>query len=138
MKLGHVHLKASNLEKSEEFYVNLLGFKVTERVGEEYLFLSLGEMHHDLALRNMGDNAPHPPKNYTGLYHFAVEVEDEKELFKIAKKLNKNKIAFTTADHGISKSIYFKDPDENGVEVYVDTREIRRDWKGVTSTFKIE
>ncbi len=138
MKLGHVHLKVSNLERAEEFYVNILGFKVSESVGEEYLFLTLGEMHHDLALRNMGEDAPHPPKNYTGLYHFALEVENEKELFKIAKKLEKNKIAFSTADHGISKSLYFKDPDENGVEVYVDTRYVRKDWNGITTKFDVE
>ena len=131
-KIGHVHIKVSNLKKSKEFYTKLLGFKVSERVGN-YLFLTFGKEHHDLALQEIS-NARQPPNDSVGLYHFAIELDNFKELADVYFKLKKYNIGFTPIDHGISKTIYFSDPDQNGIEVYVDTMQTRKKWEG-TSTF---
>ena len=133
-KIGHVHLKVSDLKKAEEFYTKIFGLKVTERVAN-YLFLTFGKEHHDLALQEH-KNARHPSWYMTGLYHFAVELENLKQLAGIYFKLKKLKIDFAPVDHGISKTIYFSDPDENGIEVYVDTRKERKKWDGMSAFIK--
>ena len=128
--IGHIHLKVSDLKKAEKFYTKSLGFKVNERVNN-YLFLTLGKKHHDLALQEIV-NAKKPTENTVGLYHFAIEAKDLKELVKLYFKLKKEKIGVSPIDHGISKTLYFSDPDGNGIEVYVDTRHIRKKWKGLS------
>ena len=86
--LGHVHLKVSDLKRAEEFYTNMLGLKVTERVGDEFIFMTLGTHHHDVALMNVGKNAPRPPARGTGLFHFAFEVATTKDFAAFYKRLN--------------------------------------------------
>ena len=129
--IGHVHLKVSDLKKAEKFYTKLLGFKVNERVNG-YIFLTLGKMHHDLALQEIGHNAKKPTEKTVGLYHFAIEAKNIKELAKLYFKLKKEKIDVSPIDHGISKTLYFSDPDGNGIEVYVDTRHTRKKWNGLS------
>lgn len=130
MKLGHVHIKVRDIKRAETFYTKLLGFKVTERFEDQYVFLAFGKAHHDLALKNVGADAPVPPHSSTGLYHFALEVASEQELREVYQKLKQNGIPVTPVDHGISKAFYFSDPDGNGIEVYVDTRHKRMAWGG--------
>ena len=135
-KIGHVHLKVSNLKKAEEFYTKVFGLRVSERVAN-YIFLTFGKEHHDLALQEI-KNAEHPSENTTGLYHFAVEFENLRQLAEIYFKLKKHKISFSPVNHGISKTIYFADTDGNGIECYADTRKERKQWHGMSSFIKEE
>ena len=129
--IGHVHLKVSNLKRAEEFYTKLLGFKVNERLNG-YLFLTLGKKHHDLALQDIGIDAKKPTEDTIGLYHYSIEAKNIKELAKLYFKLKQEGVSVSSIDHGISKALYFSDPDGNGIEVYVDTRNIRKNWKGLS------
>lgn len=131
MKLGHVHIKVRDIERAEAFYTKLLRFKVTERFEDQYVFLTFGKAHHDLALKSVGADAPIPPLDSTGLYHVAYEVASEAELKSLSEKLKQAKIETHPVDHGISKAIYFSDPDGNGIEVYVDTRHRLKKWGGI-------
>ena len=130
LNIGHVHLKVSDLKKAEEFYTKLLGFKVNERANG-YIFLTLGKKHHDLALQEI-ENAKKPTEDTIGLYHFAIEAKNIRELAKLYFKLKQGDVSVSPIDHGISKTLYFSDPDGNGIEVYVDTRDIRKNWKGIS------
>ena len=130
LNIGHVHLKVSDLKRAEEFYTKLLGFKVNERANG-YIFLTLGKRHHDLALQEI-ENAKKPTEDTIGLYHFAIEAKNIGELAKLYFKLKQEDINVSPIDHGISKALYFSDPDGNGIEVYVDTRHIRKNWKGLS------
>ena len=130
LNIGHVHLKVSDLKKAEEFYTKLLGFKVNERANG-YIFLTLGKRHHDLALQEIED-AKKPTEDTIGLYHFAIEAKNIRELAKLYFKLKQEGVSVNPIDHGISKALYFSDPDGNGIEVYVDTRHIRKNWKGLS------
>ena len=130
--IGHVHLKVSDLGKSEKFYRNIFGFKIAEQAGN-YIFLTFGKKHHDLALQGIGNDALKPTENTLGLYHFAIEAKNMKELAKLYFKLKEEKINFSPVDHGISKTLYFSDPDGNGIEVYVDTTKTRKKWQGFSS-----
>lgn len=129
MQLNHNHIKVSNLKKAKEFYINILGFKIREQMGP-FLFLHLGDEHHSLALQEREDASP-ADENSIGLYHFALEVNNEKEFKEMIKKLKENNIDYGLTDHVISKAIYFSDPDNNGIEVMLDTRKQKDQiWKG--------
>jgi len=129
-KIGHVHLKVSSLKKSENFYTKIFGLKITERVAS-YVFMTFGKKHHDLALQEH-KNAEKPHEDAVGLYHFAIELDNLKELAEIYFKLKKLNVQFSPIDHGISKAIYLSDPDGIGIEVYTDTRNEKKDWEGMS------
>jgi catechol 2,3-dioxygenase len=129
--IGHVHIKVRDLERAERFYTNLLGFSVTERVAGRYVFLTAGERHHDLALQYVGPDAPGPVARGVGLYHFAIELADRAALIDAARTLRAADVPAHLVNHGISLALYFADPDGNGIELYIDTREQRALWQGV-------
>jgi len=133
--LGHVHLKVRDLERAVAFYRAVLGLEVTERHAE-YAFLTFGEHHHDLALQAPGEGAPGPGRG-VGLYHSAWEVPDAEALRVTHERLRERDVEVTPVDHGISKALYFDDPDGNGVEVYLDMREARgtEEWTGRNERF---
>jgi catechol 2,3-dioxygenase len=137
--IGHVHLKVSDPGRSEAFYRDALGLEVTERVGGSFVFMSFGDEHHDLALQGHPD-APAVDPEALGLYHFAVEVPDEAALARAVDRLRVAGVEFAAVDHGISKSVYFSDPDGHGVEIYCDTRELRHrpEWEGITGPLDVD
>lgn len=139
MKLGHVHLKVRDLDRALAFYRDLLGLKITERLGDAMVFLTFGDAHHDVALQAHGPDSPAPHPRGVGLYHTAFEVGTEDELRAYAEKLRAAGIPFTPVDHGISHALYCDDPDGNGVEIYRDTRTEQNSpaWSGLSSRLKL-
>jgi catechol 2,3-dioxygenase len=129
VKIGHAHLTVGDLEKSLAFYRDLLGFAVTTRLGDSAVFLSAGGYHHHIALNTWaGKGAKPAPAGHTGLYHFAILYPTRKELAKALKKLTDAGYPLEgAADHGVSEAIYLRDPDDNGVELYVDRPQA--EWK---------
>jgi len=121
-RIGHVHLTVSDLERSLSFYRDLLGFEVTQSYGDEAVFLSAGGYHHHLALNTWaGKGASPPPPGHTGLYHLAILFPSRVELAKTVRRLLDAHYPLDGAsDHGVSESIYLRDPDGNGVELTAD------------------
>jgi catechol 2,3-dioxygenase len=121
-RIGHVHLKVSDLEKSLRFYKDLLGFEITQRYGDSAVFLSAGGYHHHIGLNTWhSKNAGPAPVNTAGLYHTAILYPTRKDLAVILKRLMDADYPLTGAsDHGVSEAIYLNDPDRNGVELYWD------------------
>ncbi len=121
-RVGHIHLKVTNLERSIEFYRDVLGFEVTQRYGSQAAFLSAGGYHHHIGLNtwhSAGANAA--PVNAAGLYHVAFVFPDRASLAATLKSvLNAGVELQGAADHGVSEAVYFNDPDGNGIELYVD------------------
>src|SRR5216117_2355471 len=69
VRIGHVHLTVSNLDRALKFYRDALGFEVTQRYGRSAVFLSAGGYHHHIALNTWaGEGASRPPPSRTGLY----------------------------------------------------------------------
>jgi catechol-2,3-dioxygenase/predicted esterase len=125
LTLGHVTLQVRNLERSIAFYTRFLGMRVTERAGNAYAFLSLEDGgHHVLALENLGPLAVGRPNTSTGLNHIAFKVPDAASFALVYQALTQAGIKIHTLDHTICWSIYFSDPDRNGIEVYWDTRNV--------------
>jgi catechol 2,3-dioxygenase len=122
VRIGHVHLTVSDLDRSLAFYRDLLGFEVVSSYGDSAVFLSAGGYHHHIALNTWaGKGAVAPPPGRTGLYHFAILFPNRKELAVILKKLIEAEHPIRGAsDHGVSEAIYLEDPDGIGVELYVD------------------
>lgn len=121
-KIGHAHLKVRDLERAIAFYTRFLGLQETERVGSHYVFLTAGPYHHEIALQQVGPEAPQPPEHGTGLYHVAFEVPDRRAFAAAYRALTGAGIAVASVDHFISWAMYFDDPDGNGLEIYCDTR----------------
>jgi catechol 2,3-dioxygenase len=122
VRIGHVHLTVSNLERALRFYRDALGFEVTQRYGGDAVFLSAGGYHHHIALNTWaGEGASQPPPGRTGLYHFAILFPTRAELAAAFKRLFDHGVKIEGAsDHGVSEAIYLRDPDNNGVELYWD------------------
>jgi catechol 2,3-dioxygenase len=121
-RIGHIHLKVSDLEKSLEFYRDLLGFEIQQYYGNSAVFISAGGYHHHIGLNTWHSKDAGPaPINAAGLYHTAILYPTRKDLAIILKRLVEAQYPLTGAsDHGVSEAIYLNDPDRNGVELYWD------------------
>jgi catechol 2,3-dioxygenase len=120
--IGHVHLKVSKLERAVQFYTEVLGFDVMSKWGTSAAFLSAGGYHHHLGLNTWESfgGSPPPPRS-TGLYHFAILYPSRKELAKALKRILDHQWPIEgAADHAVSEAVYLRDPDGNGIEIYVD------------------
>ncbi|PRD37072.1 UNVERIFIED_CONTAM: catE [Trichonephila clavipes] len=127
-RIGHVHLKVSDLDRALAFYSDILGFPLTQRYGRDAAFLGAGGYHHHIGLNTWESKGGKPPApGTTGLYHTAFLYPDRKALANVLKRLVEAGIQLDgAADHGVSEAIYLRDPDGNGVELYRDRDEA--DW----------
>ncbi len=121
-RIGHVHLKVSNIERSLKFYRDLLGFQLTTMYGNQAAFISAGGYHHHIGLNTWySKDAPPAPVEGVGLFHTAILYPARKDLAIIYNRLLKARYPLTGAsDHGVSEALYLNDPDDNGVELYWD------------------
>ncbi len=126
-ELGHVVLYVTNLNRSADFYRDVLGFHEITR-GTDVAAFSSGRTHHELLLIEIGgtprsSHAPQP-----GLYHIGFKIgdspEDAKRAFYELKQKGVRIVG--TGDHTITHSIYILDPDGNELELYADVSE---EWK---------
>lgn len=121
-RIGHVHLKVSDLDRAVAFYRDVLGFEVQQRYGDQAAFLSAGGYHHHIGLNTWeSEGGSRPPRGATGLYHVAILYPNRRELARALKRLMDHGVPIGGAsDHGISEAIYLDDPDGNGLELYAD------------------
>jgi catechol 2,3-dioxygenase len=123
--IGHVHLKVADLDRAIGFYRDVLGFELTQRLGDQAAFLSAGGYHHHIGLNTWesAGGSP-PPPGTTGLYHLAIRFPTRGALAQALRRVLEAGISLSGAsDHGVSEAIYLRDPDENGVELYRDRPE---------------
>ncbi|RBI87177.1 glyoxalase [Rhodosalinus halophilus] len=121
-RVGHVHLKVADLDRAIGFYSGVLGFEVTQRIGDQAAFLSAGGYHHHIGLNTWESRGgAAPPAGTTGLYHAAFLYPDRAALARAVQRVLDAGIALDGAsDHGVSEAVYLTDPDGNGVELYRD------------------
>ncbi|MBO9633298.1 MAG: VOC family protein [Chitinophagaceae bacterium] len=121
-RIGHVHLKVSDIDKALGFYQGLLGFEIMQRYGDQAVFISAGGYHHHIGLNTWySKGADRAPRRAPGLFHTAILYPSRKDLAIILKRLVDVHYPLTGAsDHGVSEAIYLDDPDGNGVELYWD------------------
>ena len=122
VRIGHVHLKVADLERSLRFYCGVLGFEITQRYGAQAAFVSAGGYHHHIGLNtweSLGGSPP--PPGTTGLYHTAILYPTRRALADALRRVIEAGIPLDGAsDHVVSEALYLRDPDDNGVELYWD------------------
>lgn len=118
-KVGHVVLNVKDVEASAKFYTEALGMEVMLLREGNAAFLSFGTQHHDIALFKAPEGAE---QGTLGLNHIALQIAgDETELRQLYGRIVQQgaKIDFTT-DHGMTRSVYFFDPDGNRLEIFCE------------------
>lgn len=122
VKIGHVHLKVADIDRSLDFYCGVLGFELKQRLGNQAAFIAAGDYHHHIGLNTWESNGGKPPPmGTTGLYHLAILYPERKDLADALMRLQQHNIPLSGAsDHGVSEALYLDDPDKNGVELYWD------------------
>lgn len=122
VRIGHAHLKVSDLDRSLAFYCGVLGFDLTQRYGSQAAFVSAGGYHHHIGLNtweSKGGSAP--PFGTTGLFHVALLYPTRAALGDALRRLIEAGVPLDGAsDHGVSQALYLHDPDGNGIELYWD------------------
>ena len=119
-RLNHAVLFVRDVDRAAEFYRSVFGFEEMERpAGMRAAFMRsrTGGNHHDLGLFEVGADAPRPPRGSVGLYHLAWEVPTIEDLVAAARELSAAGAMSGASDHGVSKSLYGRDPDGNEFEV---------------------
>ena len=127
-RIGHVHLKVSNIQRALDFYVGVLGFELQQLYGAQAAFISAGGYHHHIGLNTWeSEGGSPPPHGTTGLFHLAILYPQRADLADALRRLSAHGIELDGAsDHGVSEALYLRDPDGNGVELYWDRPEA--DW----------
>lgn len=140
LRIGHVSLNVSNLGRSVDFYQKILGFKVVTK-SDEKATLSAAEGSQSYlvellqAKANPDRGMPEPATlgKRAGLYHFAILLSERKYLANMLLNLRnyQDQVHFDgLADHLVSESIYIRDPDFNGIEIYRDRSASEWNWHG--------
>ena len=106
-RIGHVHLKVADLQRSLAFYCDLLGFEMQATYGSDAAFISAGDYHHHIGLNTWySKNASPAPLRSAGLYHTAILYPTRKDLAIAYKRLTDAGYPFTgAADHGVSEAL---------------------------------
>jgi catechol 2,3-dioxygenase len=139
MKIGNVSLSITDLQRSLDFYEKILGFKVVSRISDERALLSVdGNSSHLIELLKAKANTDNDTFNplvtasrRVGLYHFAILLPERKHLADVLQNLrdNRDQVYFDgLADHLVSESIYIRDPDFIGIEIYIDRPMTEWNW----------
>ena len=120
--IGHVHLKVADLDRAIDFYRDVLGFDLMQKLGDQAAFLSAGGYHHHIGLNTWeSKGGSPPPPGSTGLFHLAIRYPTRAALADALKRLVDNGVPLSGAsDHGVSEALYLSDPDGNGIELYWD------------------
>ncbi len=125
LRVGHVHLKVSDLDRSIGFYRDVIGLEVTQRIQDSAAFLSAGGYHHHVGLNTWDSlGGARPSRGTTGLYHVAFLYPSRSALAVAYRRLLACGVRLDGAsDHGVSEALYLSDPDGNGLELYWDRPE---------------
>ena len=119
-KVGHVVLNVEDVAACVKFYHEALGMEVMRFDEESQMaFLSFGTQHHDIALFPL---APGLERSERGLNHIAMQIEGGKEELRklYGRLLTAGARIEGLSDHIETLSIYFFDPDGNGLEIFCE------------------
>ncbi|NBD24533.1 glyoxalase [Paenibacillus sp. T1] len=128
--IGTVQLRVSDLQRSVDFYKEVVGLRVLKRDGECAALGVPGSEKPLLALREIAGAVPRPRRSGAGLYHVALLVPDRRSLGLALRNLVASGIQVGQSDHLVSEALYISDPDNNGIEIYRDRPREEWQWDG--------
>jgi catechol 2,3-dioxygenase len=124
----HAAIRVSDLEAARTWYCDVLGMTVEDEFAGRGFFVRFGPYyHHDLAVFKADASAPAPHPNGLGLAHIALLVDSLQGVRQWYAHLRANGVDVRASDHGVTRSIYFNDPDGNPFEIYCDNPDF--DWR---------
>ena len=119
-RLNHAVLFVRDVDAAAAFYAKAFGFvELSRPQGMRAVFMRspAAGNHHDLGLFEVGAQAPRPPRGSVGLYHLAWEIDTIEGLARMSESLSELGALTGASDHGVSKSLYGRDPDGTEFEV---------------------
>lgn len=120
-RIAHVVISVRNLEKSRDFYTRVLGLQVMGTMPGVIFMAANGRDHHEIAIGEIGPQAPNAKPTDIGMVHCAFRLRNEEELLEAYQTLLREGVEISyTVNHGVTKSVYFFDPDGHELEVYAD------------------
>jgi catechol 2,3-dioxygenase len=126
-RVGHVVIKMRDLEAAKRFYRDILGMKITDEREGFGVFFRFHDYHHDIAVFKVDADAASPQKNQVGLAHIALVADSLATVKAMYQRLKAHNVPIVrTVDHGITKSVYFQDPEGNELEIYCEAPGV--DW----------
>ena len=121
--IGHVHLKVADIGRALEFWHGVLGFDVTQRLGDQAAFLSAGGYHHHVGINTWaGVGAPPPPADSVGLEYFTILLPSEVDLDTEKRQAMDAGLVWEEKDSGL----LLHDPSGNGVLLTMEEALVRR------------
>lgn len=125
--VGNVVLKVGDIDRSVQFYEQVIGLKVLEKMERKVRFTADGK--NVLLTIEQPNNVIKKTENKTGLYHFALLMPEQSDLANIVRHFINIGIQFGSADHLVSEALYLADPDGNGIEIYIDRHPDEWTWQ---------
>jgi catechol 2,3-dioxygenase len=120
-RIGHVQLTVADLERAVAFYSGVLGFEVTQWIGQSAVFLSSGGVDHIILKMDGAQSSATTSDRPLGRSRFAIRYPDRPALGEALRRLREARTSIERAsDHGFSEALYVQDPDGNSVELYWD------------------
>ena len=129
-RVGHVVIKMRDLDAAKRFYRDILGMQITDEREGFGVFFRFQDYHHDIAVFQVAEDAESPQQNQVGLAHVALVADSFQTVKDMYQRLKEHDVPIVrTVDHGITRSVYFKDPEGNELEIYCEVPEV--DWREV-------
>jgi catechol 2,3-dioxygenase len=124
----HIAFRVRDIEAARRWYSDVLGMEVEDEFPGQALFVRFGPYyHHDLAIFQADKDADLPAQNAVGLAHIALLVDSLEGVRQWYRHLQAHGVEVRGSDHGVTRSIYFTDPDGNPFEIYCDNPDF--DWR---------
>ena len=117
--LGHVNICVRDVERSRQWYADVLGLHTYDFMPGRAAFMSADlNQSHEVALIQAREGAPGLQAGQIGLNHMAWMMASLDDLKVMYQRLQEHDVPIDhVSDHGLSIGIYFHDPDGNGIEV---------------------
>ncbi|MFG6117658.1 VOC family protein [Thalassobacillus sp. B23F22_16] len=125
--VNRVNIKVQHLERSLEYYQEVIGLKILEQSNNKAKLTADGKTC--ILSIEQPDNVIPKQGRTTGLYHFAILVPSRSDLANIVQHLIAKGIRLGSSDHLVSEALYLNDPDGNGIEIYVDRDPSVWEWR---------
>lgn len=116
--VGHVKIKVQDLQRSLQYYQEVIGFQILEQTATSAKLTTDGKS--SVLSLEQPDNALPKEGKTTGLYHFALLLPSRSDLANIVRHFAQLGIRIGSSDHLVSEALYLSDPDGNGIEIYAD------------------